>query len=135
MELLVNEIQEEQSTARGDYYSLALFRDEDGTGIEFQRGVGGIYGQPETRTPPYCIVTSDQRAFYGGVQRVAWVGSVVEIQITEEARTVLRYPESHLAIRLELEAGDVDRVKTGLRRIFDAGDPESHQAELVGFDS
>lgn len=96
---------------------------------------GGVYGQPETGTPPYCIVTSDQRVFDGGVQRVAWMGSCIEIDLSEEACAVLRYPESHLVIRLELGADDMIRVKSGLKRVFDAGDPELFQVELSGFDS
>lgn len=133
MELLVNEIQEEQSTTRGDYYSLALFRDEDAIGLEFQRGVGGIYGQPENGTPPYCIVTSDQRTFYGGVQRVTWAGSSVEMDLSEEACAVLRCSDRRLVLSLELSTDDLARVKDGLKRIFSGDDSGGFRTELIGF--
>jgi hypothetical protein len=135
--MLVDEIQEEESTARGDYYTLALFHTDgdggDAVGIEFQRGVGGIYGDPASGTPPYCLVTSDQRTFYGGVDKVVWRDSAVDIDISEEARAALRLPDRQLAIDLELDSGDVAKVKSGLQRIFAAHDPGAAEPELTGF--
>ncbi|GAA5178692.1 hypothetical protein GCM10023322_06460 [Rugosimonospora acidiphila] len=136
MNLSANQIQEEESSARGDYYALALFREEangDVSGLEFQRGVGGIYGDGRAGSPPYCVVTADHRTYYGGVRTVTWRDSSVEVDLTDEAREVLRLP-ARVVLELQLGAEDIGRVRNGLLRVFHADDPEMLQPNLVGFD-
>jgi hypothetical protein len=135
MEYLINEIQEEELTSRGDYYSIALFNDTNNgvIGIEFQRGVGGIYGHPDTGTPPYCVVTSEACTYYGGVERVRWTSTSIEIDFTPEAQDSLNLPQSHLSLDLDLRTEDLVRAKAGLQRVFGPGDFAYDQPELIGF--
>jgi hypothetical protein len=136
VELSINEIQEEELTSYGDYYSIALFRGSGGdvVGLEFQRCVGGIYGHPDSGDPPYCVVTADHDTQYGGVESVVWSGASAEVNFTSEARNVLKLTDERVVLHLDLRDQDIVRVKDGLRRVFGPGDFEYAQPELIGFE-
>jgi hypothetical protein len=136
VELRVDEFQEEESSSRGDYFSIALFHDGgDGLvdGFEFQRCVGGIYGHPDTGTPPYCTVTANHQTFYGGIEQIEWFGMAVDFDFSEEARGALQLSDTHLSIVLSMAEDDAIRVKTALGRVFAGGGFQYSQPNLVGF--
>ncbi|MFI5931989.1 hypothetical protein [Actinoplanes sp. NPDC051494] len=135
MELSIEELQEEELTTHGDFYSLALFR-ENGSeveGLEVQRTVGGIYGDPATGAVPYCVVTAGHGTNYGGIERVIWSDASVELVFTEAAREVLSFPDRNVVLRLDMSETDRATVKAGLRRAFVQGDIPYRQPELVNF--
>ena len=136
MEMIINQIQEEELTSRGDYFSIALFSDNSVSvaGLEIQRGVGGIYGHPDTGTPPYCVVTADHQTFYGGIERVTWRGTAVDLDLSDRARTALRLDDSHVSLILDMSQSQIERTKTGLKRVFAGGDFQYEQPNLVGFE-
>lgn len=113
-----------------------LFHDEGGDdvrGIELQRGVGGIYSRPEG-TPPYCVVTADHQTFYGGIERLTWRGTVVDLDFTEEAKSNLGLPDSRTSIVMSMSDDDLRQVKDALKRVFAAGNVAYRWPEMVGFD-
>jgi hypothetical protein len=135
VDIRVDEIQEEELTSKGDYYALALFHGSGGdvSGMEFQRGVGGIYGHPDRGTPPYCTVTATQDTCCGGIDRVAWRDRSVVVDFSEEAATKLGLTDSRVTFTLDLADEDSERVRSGLRRVFAGGDFTYAQPELQGF--
>ncbi|GLY92788.1 Imm10 family immunity protein [Actinoplanes sp. NBRC 103695] len=135
MELTVEQLQEEETSRHGDFYSLALFRelDEGAEGIEIQRTVGGIYGEEGVGGRSYCTVTADHDTHYGGIERVVWSDSAVEISYTDAARQALNLADRNLVLQLSMDDSDRTKVKDGIRRIF-AGEFVPPQPELVNFD-
>jgi hypothetical protein len=137
VEFFVNDVREEASSRRGDFYCLTLYCESsrEALTIAFQRAVGGVYGHPLTGTPAYSLAIADHRIHHGGVKTVTWTDPGVLVHLSDEARTGLRLPDRHVFFRLDLPVECVALVREGLSRVFDQRPGNLPMPELVGFDA
>ena len=109
---------EHEPIDEGDSYSVGV---DDGTSsgfsVLFMRS-SDIDLEAEPGVDPYCITMSNGRSYYGGISGAAIERGLLEIDLTDEAASVLGVESTHWNFLLEITDNEFEALRSGLERVF-----------------
>jgi hypothetical protein len=113
--------------------TAGVAEDEDGGGMVLMFMCG--LDEPdeddaELGEDTHCVVTADQSAAYGAVEKVALRGKVLHVRLTADGVEELGLDDRDIEALLDVEDDTVDRFRDALRRVLTYGRPDARPAKI-----